>query len=193
MAQAQEGKPAKEVLSVVMTDGRTVEFAGKRKLIKTVLTEGLGGVRFDFVNGETRDYWVPQHHASYSAGHGLGQKLGDDLAGAKDDSGQPIDVDDMVLRTDTLYERLSADGSDWNVVSAGGGASSLLIKALVELKSSTVEKVKAYLQTKSDEEIKALKLLPPVKSIIARLQDERDAKRAKNVDLAGLEAELAQI
>lgn len=193
MAQAQEGKPAKEVLSVVMADGRTVEFAGKRKLIKTVLTEGLGGVRFDFVNGETRDYWVPQHHAAYSAGHGLGQKLGDDLAGAKDDNGQPIDVDDMVLRTDSLHSRLAADGSDWNVVSAGGGASSLLIKALVELKSSTVEKVKAYLDTKSDEEIKALKLLPPVKSIIARLQDERDAKRAKNVDLAGLEAELAQI
>lgn len=189
---ATQEAPAKkrDVIKVKMQDGRDVEFAGKRKVIKTVLEDGRAGCRFDFINGETREYLVPAHHMLYSAGHGFGQKIGDNFAGMKDDNGQPADIDDIVLASDELYEKLSAEGSSWNEATGGGGGVSLLIKALMEAKGQTVEKVKTFLASKTDDEKKALKLLPPIKAIITKLQDERDAKRTKDIDAGALLAEL---
>ena len=54
-AEAVAVKVAKEVESVKMSDGRTVDFVGKRKLLKDTIIDGSNvSVRLDFRNGETR-------------------------------------------------------------------------------------------------------------------------------------------
>src|SRR5688572_30727301 len=57
-----EAKPKKEreAEQVLMTDGRTVEFVGKRKMLKETIIEGSRvSIRLDFRNGETRLWAIP--------------------------------------------------------------------------------------------------------------------------------------
>jgi len=161
MSEATAAKVAKaprEEKVVTMKDGRAVTFVGKRKLLKDYiideskvvisgdqicLKQGAVGVRLDYVNGETRLWTPPLELVARGLGHGLIQKLGDEIAGTDD-------VDDCVIATDDLMEQL--DKGDWNQKAEGGGFSgaSVVIRALVlaaerKGKPITVEKVKTYL------------------------------------------------
>jgi hypothetical protein len=186
---------ATDVMKVTMTDGRVVEFAGKRKVLKEIIVDGEeAGVRFDYINGETRMYWVPKQHMVYSAGHGYGQKLGDYLAGAKDDQGNPIDVEDMPLLTDELHERLCS--GDWRAVAEGTGVGggSIIIKAMMEATGRPLEWVKEFLQGKLDAAAadgkkltrqalyQSLRISTKLKPIIARLEAEKAAKSKNLID-----------
>src|SRR5258707_602566 len=86
---------AKEVQIVKMTDGRSVEFAGKRRLLKETLLDeskitadsngvmigkGAVAIRLDFRNGETRTFPLSLKMLAKYAGHGGGQKVGEELA-----------------------------------------------------------------------------------------------------------------
>jgi hypothetical protein len=130
-----------------MTDGRTVEFAGKRKLLKEVIIDTekkTVSVRFDFRNGETRTFAVPSVLALDFAGHGASQKIGDETAGVDD-------VDDMVVAVDTIIDRLQK--GEWSAERAAGdgfSGASVVIKAIVEVSGKTVEEVKKFLQDKLD-------------------------------------------
>ena len=188
----KETEMAADVQAIKMEDGRTVEFAGKRKMLKEIVIDGIQvGTRFDFSNGQTLMSWVPKHHAQYSAGHGWGQKLGDYVAGAKDDQGNPVDVDDMYLLVCELNDRLQTEGSEWRAVAEGTGVGggSIIIKAMVEATSKTAAEIKAYLDAQiAGAEAKGQKLTrqalysslraaAKLKPIIQRLEDEKAAKR----------------
>jgi hypothetical protein len=179
---------------VTMTDGRVVDFAGKRKLVK----EGFAGeagdlsIRLDFRNGETRSIQLPAALISQFALHGALQKYGDETAGE-------TDVDDMVLGIDKLDKRVQA--GEWTVKREGGGMSgtSVLIKALVEYSSKTIEQVKAFLEDKSQAFKIALRnddkrqnaAGVTVKDIVTRLEAEKVSKSpAVDTDalLAGLDS-----
>jgi hypothetical protein len=186
-AVANEAKtPAKSAEVVKMTDGREVEFAGKRKLLKeSVFNEDgtLKGIRLDFRNGETRFFVIPDGLFYRFAAHGAEQKLGDETAGIDD-------VDDQVLEVDELIERLNK--GEWNVKREGGGmaGTSVLLKALVEFSGKTAEQVKEFLKNKSQAEKLGLRSHPEVKKIIDRIESEKLAKNAK-VDTGALLASLA--
>lgn len=187
MAQTQE----KQVETVAMSDGRKVEFAGKRKMLKeVVVADGKVSVRFDWRNGNTVTFPVPDQHILYAAGHGYAQKLGDTVAGLKDEHGNAASEDDMQLEVEGLAERLAK--GDWNAVREGGGFAglSILAKALVELTGKTKDEIKAFLADKSAAEKQALRKSSRLAPIIARLEGERDAKAAK-VDTEGLLAQLS--
>lgn len=174
----------KVVEKVKLRDGREVEFAGKRKMLKDVVVDGTKvAVRFDFRNGETLLIPVPDQHLLYSAGHGYAQKLGDQCAGLED-------VDDMVLEVDDLAKRL-ADGP-WVAQREGGGfgGTSVLLRALVELTGKTVDQVKEFLSAKSQAEKMALRASAKVKPIVERLEAEKASKGAK-VDTDALLAQLS--
>ena len=153
MAEAQAATPAKPktpVNVVKMSDGREVEFAGKRKLIKEVVITDEGvKVRLDFVNGETRLFPVRDPYFYYAAGHGMLQKYGDETAGLDD-------VDDMVIAVDELDEHLAQakTADDWNRKREGGGlgGTSVLQRALVELSGKAIDEVKAFLKDKTQQE-----------------------------------------
>jgi hypothetical protein len=142
--QASTSKKA-EVLKVKMSDGREVDFVGKRKLLKETIIDGSNvKVRLDFRNGETRTFVCPDVLLLKAAGHGLEQKLGDETAGTEE-------VDDMVMDVDDLIDRLTK--GEWTTKREGGGfgGASLLVKALCEVTGKAVDEVKAFLKKKVEE------------------------------------------
>ena len=216
-APVKTPRPATVVEEIQMLDGRTVGFAGKIQMSSEVIFDenGLPGVRFDFRNGQTLTEWVPEQHRSYAAGHGWKQRLGDEIAGAKDDNGQPISNEDRYLAIEAFAQRLK-ESETWLLGrSSTGGSDSvsganLVIQALVEATGKSVEEVKALLnkQVKSREErweaggskgakptrrsLYATYRQPDSKTgiIIARLQTEALAKNASAESADDVLAEL---
>jgi hypothetical protein len=181
-------KPKPEVMKVKMQDGREVEFVGKRKLLKDVMVDGAAvKVRFDFRNGETRTFQVPDALLLQFAGHGASQKIGDETAGEDD-------VDDMTLAVDELITRLNA--GEWSAKKEGGGfgGASVLVKALVEVTKKPIEEVKAFLKKSVEAGTTYQKLNDAfaedetVGPVIKRLKKEKagDAKVDTKALLGGL-------
>ena len=96
-------RPKAEVTQVQMSDGRSVGFAGKRRLLKETLIDdskivvdgdtvtlqaGAVSVRMDFRNGETRTFALPIALLARFAGHGGEQKYGDELEEEDTESGR---------------------------------------------------------------------------------------------------------
>lgn len=181
-AQAEEVKASvkREVAKVSMTDGSTVEFVGKRKMLKTPLTPGVDGyegapaVRFDFKNGNVFLFELPDALVSRFATHGASQKIGDETAGEDD-------VDDMQLAVEDIAERLSK--GEWSKEREGGGfgGTSILIQAMVEYSSKPIEVIRAFLKPKTKVEKDALRNSAKLKPIVDRLEAEK-ASKAAHVD-----------
>lgn len=152
----EAAKAKREPAEVVeMVDGRSVEFAGKRRMLKENIfsDDGAPGVRFDFRNGQTLTAWVPEQHRAYSAAHGYGQKLGDEVAGAKDEAGNPVSEEDMYLAIEALHDRL-VDSADWNKVRTGEGGvggAAVVLRAVMEVSGKPLTEVKALLDRKLAE------------------------------------------
>lgn len=180
---ATEKKEAAAVETVKMDDGRVVEFAGKRKLLKESLkVDGQPAVRLDFRNGETRLFTIPAPMLEKFACHGAEQKLGDEIAGLDD-------IDDCVMAIDELMDRLNA--GEWGVKRESNGlaGTSVLVKALVEHTKQTVDQVKTFLSKKTQAEKLALRNNPKIKPIVDRIEAEKAAKATK-VDTDSMLAEL---
>jgi len=170
--------------TVTMKDGRIVDFAGKRKLLKesSVTAEGAVQVRLDFRNGESRLFTIPGNMTAKFAAHGAEQKLGDEIAGL-------TDTDDCVIAIDELIDRLY--NGEWGVKREANGmaGTSVLVRALVEHTGKTVEQIKAFLSGKSQAEKVALRNNPKVKPIVERIEAEKASKKS-NVDTDAMLGEL---
>jgi len=153
-----------EYSEVTMTDGRKVNFAGKRKVNKETLvddsgiviedgvmqiTAGAVSIRMDFRNGETRTIPLPLALLARFAGHGAEQKFGDELATSAD---KPLSEDDMVLAIDDLNALVQSGKWGAGRAASGGGVSgaSVVVQAICEATGKDVATVKAYLQKKLD-------------------------------------------
>lgn len=191
-----------EIVAVQMTDGRTANFAGKRKVSKeTVIDDskiviegdvmqiqaGAVSVRMDFRNGETRLLPLPLSLLARFAGHGGEQKFGDELATPSD---KPLSEDDMVIAIDDLYSDIAAGKWGKGRAAGGGGVSgaSIVVKAIMEASGKDLATVKAFLQKKldADKELSRQALYssfraPGTKTgiIIKRMEDEKLAKTSK--------------
>jgi hypothetical protein len=183
-----------EVEKVTMSDGREVDFAGKRKMLKESLFTSDGiwvGTRFDFRNGETRTFNSPdgvlktpdgEFLLQRLAAHGAEQKIGDETAGAKS-------ISDMVDAVDECIDRL--DKGEWYIagVGEGAGGTSILLRALIEFTGKAREVLGPWLKQKTPLQKKAMRSSKELKGIVERLQAEEDAKTA-HVDTGALLAEL---
>jgi len=210
-ANAVKKEKAPRVEQVVtMSDGRSVTFVGKRKMLKETLIdesklqvtgdgvlvkEGAVVVRIDFLNGKTLSYTPPLSLIAKAAGHGLEQKLGDQAAGE-------ADVDDAQVSIEDLMGQL--DKGEWTSRREGDGfaGASIVVRAIMEASGKTQEEVKAFLaKLIEDSKAKGAELSrkdlydsfrrPGTKTgdIVARMEKEKVQKAAK-VDadeaLAGL-------
>lgn len=177
-------KPETTVETVTLTDGRIVDFAGKRKLLKesSVTADGKVAVRLDFRNGETRLFTIPDALLNKFAAHGAEQKLGDEIAGL-------TDIEDCILAVDELIDRLY--NGEWSVKREANGmaGTSVLVRALVEHTGKTVEQIKQFLSGKSQAEKVALRNNPKIKPIVERIEAEKASKKA-NVDTDAMLGEL---
>lgn len=179
--------------SVQMKDGRTVEFTTKQRLNKesTISDDGTISGRFDFRNGETVSFTIPASLIARFAAHGMEQKIGDSIAGEKD-------LDDAVVSLTDLVKRLEA--GEWTAARQAGSfaGSSILIRALFELKGANDDeskgKIKAWLDTKSQAEKLALRKSSGLAPIVERLEAEKaaNAKPGTAVDTDALLGELDQ-
>lgn len=171
--------------TVTMDDGRVVDFAGARKMLKDSFVTPEGGLvtRLDFVNGETRLFTQPEKLIQKFALHGAEQKLGDEVAGLKD-------VEDMILAIDELMDRLAL--GEWAIrrETSGLAGTSVLAKALVEHSGKTPAQVKEFLSKKSQAEKVALRQNPAIAPIIAKLEAGKEKKKSE-VDTDALLADLA--
>jgi len=205
MAEEQAvAKSKTEYTEVTMTDGRVVQFAGKRKVSKETVIDytkiqvdeasgivqfeaGAVAVRMDFRNGETRLIPLPLSLIARFAGHGGEQKFGDELATSAD---KPLSEEDMVIAIDDLNSQIQK--GDWGKgrASGGGGVSgaSLVVQAIMQATGKDLATVKAYLQKKldSDKELSRRALYDSFRVagtktgvIIKALEDAKLAKNAK--------------
>lgn len=185
-------KPATEYESVVMSDGRTVKFAGKRQIDKTVMIDEANKevtVRFDFRNGESKSISMaelPEVVILQTLGHGLSQKCGDEAAGV-------ASIDDIVLGVTDMMDRLRK--GEWSVTRSTGDSfsgASIVIKAICEVTGKSVEDVRAFLNGKlegakakgeklSRSDLYASFRNPASKTgtVIERLEREARSKNAK--------------
>ena len=166
-------KSTPEVTKVTMTDGREVEFTGKRRLEKVGIEnpDGTLAVRLDWRNGETRTFQLPMDLLPKFAMHGALQKLGDESSGVDD-------IEDAVEVTDQLIGRLEV--GEWRVTSEGGSGmagASILARALVEVTGQPIAAVRQYLGTQSNKVKLALRASAEVMPVIQRLEKEK-AERA---------------
>lgn len=173
--------------TVTMTDGRVVEFPGTRRMTKSgsINSEGRVEVRLDFINGETRNFLVPDALQARFAQHGAEQKLGDEIAGIKD-------IDDAVEAVDQLTNRLAT--GEWTVKRASGAhaGSSVLRRALVEYSGKAPEAIAAFLADKSQAEKMALRSSPGIAEIVQRLEAEK-AANSSGTNKIDTEALLGQL
>jgi len=216
MSDTQTAAPATkakaEVLTVTMEDGRSVDFAGKRKVLKeTVIDEslivvdgdvmqisaGAIAVRMDFRNGATRLLPIPLSLLARFAGHGGEQKFGDELASPAD---KPLSEDDMVIAIDDLFADIAAGKWGKGRAAGGGGVSgaSLVVRAIMEASGKDLATVKAFLEKKlaADPQLTRPALYNSFRApgtatgaIIKRLEEEKLTKTAK-IDADAALAEL---
>lgn len=174
-----------EKVPVTMSDGRVVEFNKKQKLVKTsnISDAGAVSVQLDFVNGETRNFNVPDNMLARFAAHGAEQKLGDAIAGE-------TDINDAVLAVDDLLKRLNE--GEWNITRTAGAfaGTSILIRALAEASGKPIEEIKAYLANRSQAEKIALRRSDKLRPIVERLEAEKSSKSKNAVDTDALLGEL---
>ena len=166
--------------TVQMDDGRTVDFPGKRRMMKesTVSKDGFTvETRFDFVHGETRVFIIEANAALFAkfAAHGIEQKIGDEVAGLDD-------PEDMIIAVDEVMERLAA--GNWSAVreSSGLAGTSVLAKALIQSTGKTPQVIKDFLKGKTNAEKLALRQNPKIAPIVAELEAKKKPKPKTEID-----------
>ena len=187
-ATAKPVKKEPTINTVTLTDGRIVDFVGKRKLLKAseVTPDGKIQTTLDFVNGETRTFTIPDALLAKFASHGAEQKLGDEIAGVDD-------IEDAVMAIDDLIDRLY--NGEWGVArdKSGLAGASILMRALVESTGKTAEEIKKFLSDKTAAQKAALRTNPKIKPIVDRLEAEKAAKSAKKADAVDTDALLNEL
>lgn len=136
---------ATEETKVTMPDGVEVVFKGDRKMQKGYTTDGgKVKVRFDFVNGHTINFELPDQLVLQAAGHGVVQKGGDSAAGEKN-------VEDMILAVQDTLDNL-AEGN-WRAAREGGGFSGagVVLRALCKAYNWNLDQGKAWVAKKIEE------------------------------------------
>ena len=178
--------PALPAAAITMSDGRTVDFPAKRRIVKEALY-GDGGaprVRLDFRNGQTLTF-TPNLPPTLSevtlrlALHGALEVLD---SAAEETEDQVEGVSNRIARLDAGEWPIRGNGDDL-------AGSSVLLRALVEHTGKPPETVRAYLLKRSMKEKLELRKDPLLAPIVQRLEAARRVK-STGVDTQALLAEL---
>ena len=109
--------------------------------------------------------------------HGLKQKLMDCAAIARDTvTGRSATIADKFEAVNECFLRLTSPDGTWNKIREGGTSTNkggLLLLAVMELTGKSREDITAFLNTKSKEEIAALRADSRIADIITRLSVAR--------------------
>ena len=152
--------------TVQFSNGQSIDFVGKRKMLKrTIITGDDVSVDIYFRNGELRHFDIPDTMKAQFAGHGAEQKLGDSAAGC-------TDIHDMIEAVDSTISQLNA--GEWSArrEASGFAGQSVLLRALVQVSGKPAERVREYLKGLSQKEKMALRQSPKLKPTIEAIEAE---------------------
>ena len=199
---ATAAKTKTEYEKVVMTDGREVNFPGKRQLSKEITIDieaQTVSVRFDLRNGDTftvKGSELDPETYLQALGHGISQKVGDAAAGTPKLDDTAIAIEDMVGRLKKGEWAAPREAGD---SFAGAG---LVVRAVAEATGKSIEFVKEFLSKKLEKAKAAGEKLTrndlyasfrnpesATGKIIEKMEREERAKATK-VDSSALLAEL---
>jgi hypothetical protein len=190
-----EAAAKKEVVTttVVMTDGRTVDFVGKQKMRKEGLKadDGSLAIRIDYINGETRTFPLAPALLADFALHGALSKYGDEVNGLSSSGKDAPTIEDAIEAIDALHDRLF-DKGQWNAAREGSGiaGASILVRALVQFSGKTAKEIRAVLEPLTQAQKMALRASPGVREIVRELEDAKAAKKTPTTDVADILAGL---
>lgn len=169
----------------------------KQSTIETTITADYNEIALTFDNGQTLRVYVdcltPDIRAMALA-HGLKQKLVDAAAISRNtETGRSATTEDKYNAVREVFDRLLT--GQWNKTregGAGGASGGLLFGALCRLYTrKTPDEVRAFLETKTDEEKAQMRKLPTIAAHIEQIKAER--AKPGNIDatalLAGLEGD----
>lgn len=185
--QAQVAVQESNKITVAFPDGKSFEFSPRFKSKKDVNFE-RGVVTFYVRNGASIVVELDKIPAEVQRAltlHGIAQKVGDDAAGVDE-------PEDIASAFETMREQLYA--GQWTTERAKGEftGATIFIKAVAEVTSQSMEKVKEILAKLSPSDKAQLKANAKVKSVIDRLEAEKLAK-AGPVDSEALLAKFADL
>jgi hypothetical protein len=169
----------------------------RQSTIETTISTNCDEIALAFDNGQILRVYVeglaPDIRAMALA-HGLKQKLVDAAAISRNtDTGKSATTEDKYNAVREVYDRLLA--GQWNKTregGAGGASGGLLFGALCRLYAKkTPDEVRAFLETKSDEEKAQMRKLPAIAAHIEQIKSERAKPGSIDADalLAGLNDE----
>jgi hypothetical protein len=144
-----------------------------------------------FSNGQTLELnamLLAPHIRDNAVLHGLKQKLVDAAAFSRDpETGKSATIADKYNAVKEVFDRITSPEGTWNKVREVGATATggLLARALMQMTGKTKEAITDFLDSKTKEEISALKKNPKVAAVIAELQME-----SIDVDTDSLLAEL---
>lgn len=143
---------------------------------KKVIREDGRGIDFNFINGHVLEVIVddmPQDIKSHLMLHGASQKVGDSFAGAET-------VEECIEAATAVFEQLRAGQWKAQRESTGGSAprSSQLVEALVAITGKSAADINAMLDSKTEDERKAIRKHPQVAAQLAAIAAQRAADRA---------------
>lgn len=179
----------KVVASVEMTDGRIVDFPGKRKMQLSceIDNDGFLDVKADFLNGETRAFTAAPTKLANFAKYGASQKFRDTIAGLDN-------IEDCVIAIDDLIDTLNK--GEWtatrNSSNSYSGASTLQ-KALMRVYNLTADKAKAFLKDKTQAQKMALRNNAKLLPVIEEIEAEMNKKAKATIDTDSLLDELDNV
>jgi hypothetical protein len=130
----------------------------------------LSHLALRFADGTSRTVEVPEGVREQAIAYGALAKIGG-LTSAEQT------LDELKAEVEALVERWQ-DG-EWAERNEGGAGTSIIQKALMEARGKSAKEVAAFLATKSMKEKVAMKSLPMLAPIVARLEKEEADKAAK--------------
>ena len=139
----------------------------------------LSHLALEFADGTTRAVEVPPSVREQAIAYGAAAKIGGLTA-------REQTLDELKAEVEALVERWQ-DG-EWAERSEGGAGTSIIMKALMEARGKTAKEVGAFLETKTMKEKVAMKSLPMLAPIVARLEAEEAARAAKRAEAKGTKA-----
>lgn len=170
-------------ISVTLEDGRVADFGKRTRVLKTPIIDEAAGtisVRFDFVNGAVRHFTLRDDMIARFAAHGASQMIGDTFSTEKD-------PDDALIAVEEKIDALNA--GEWSLRKPASGSqagTSVIAKAIMEVFGKTAEQTKAFLANKTAAEKSILRNSPKLRPVVERLEAERNAKKAKGIDVEAL-------
>lgn len=139
----------------------------------------LSHLSLKFADGSTKTVEIPAAVREQAVAYGALAKIGGLTS-------REQTLDELKTEVDSLVSRWNT--GEWAERNEGGSGTSIIQKALMEARGKTADEVAAFLATKTMKQKNEMKSLPSLVAIVARLEAEEAATKARRAAAKGTKA-----